>query len=206
MTGSVADYEFVQTAAQGMDALIIAHMAPRPGNTPTNYIDPARSFDINVTGTVNLFHAAAAADIKRIVLISSIGAISYYKEEPRHHTLQPKAEKGLYALSKVCQEIIAEQYAREWGIKTAVLRVLYIIDGKTMSDKYGREIKGYSPGVIDRADIGELCHKCLLLNDLEYETFHAFGPEEQLTRHDVQYTCDRLGWKPRYTFSDYKEE
>ncbi len=206
MTGSVADFDFVQNAVKDMEAIVIAHMAPRPGNNPVNYENPKLSFDINVTGTVNLFHAAMEADIKRVVLISSTGAISYYKEEPRLHSLQPKAEKGLYALSKVCQEVIAEQYAREAGIKTAVLRVHYIIDGRTMSDKYGREIKGYLPNIIDRTDIGELCHSCLLLEDLEYETFHASGPQEQLSSHDVQYTCDRLGWKPQYTFSEYKEE
>jgi nucleoside-diphosphate-sugar epimerase len=115
---------------------------------------------------------------------------------------RPEHSKGLYSLSKVCQEVIAEQYAREFRIKTAVIRSKFIIDGETMSTKYGQKLGGYLPGLIDRTDIGEVCHKCLQLKDLEYETFHVYGTKEQLTRYDVQYTCDRLGWEPRYSFEE----
>jgi len=41
---------------------------------------------------------------------------------------------------------------------------------------------------------------CLERRDITYETFTVMSAEESMTLWDVRYTCDRLGWKPRYDF------
>ena len=199
VVGDVADLAAVQAAVRGMEALIIAHMAPR---TPNAYEAPPACFDINVKGTANLFHAAQAEGIKRVVLVSSQGAISGHAGLQTYpHDLPPRNKGGLYGLTKALQEVIAEQYAREHGMAVAALRVGYIVDGEKNVDKYGKTIAERAPPDADRRDIGEVARLCLECPDLTYETFTVMSTAESMDLWDVRYTCQRLAWKPKYDFS-----
>jgi hypothetical protein len=42
---------------------------------------------------------------------------------------------------------------------------------------------------------------CLERDVPGYEVFHVMSTPESMISHDVQYTCDRLGWKPKYDFT-----
>lgn len=200
VVGDVSDPEAVENAVAGMDAIIIAHMAPR-GPDNINYQNPVMAFDINVKGTANLLHAAVQQGVKKVVLISSTSAIAINDPSGHHHQLPVKPGHGYYGLSKGCQEVIVEQFTREHGIQAASLRVGYIVDGEKNEDKYGRVITERNYADTDRRDIGEVARLSLELSDLTYETFHVMSTQESLRSWDVQYTCDRLGWTQKYDFS-----
>jgi len=200
ITGDVADLNSVRDAVGGVDAVVIAHMAP---TRPNAYDTPTVPFDANVKGTANLFFAAAEAGIERVVLVSSTAAITGHDLDRYPHDLLPKTltgEKGLYALTKGLQEVIAEHFHRQHGIRVAVLRPAYIIDADTMTDKAGRTIPHYMDHLVDRRDIGEAARLALECPDLGYEAFNLMGTVEALEKWDVRYTCERLGWKPKYDF------
>jgi len=108
---------------------------------------------------------------------------------------------GLYGLTKVCQEIIAEQYHREHGICGSALRVGCIMDGDTMIDKYGKEHTGRGMSLTDRRDIGEVARLSLECRDIGWEVFYVLGTPESRKVFDVEYTCQRLGWQPKYDFT-----
>jgi hypothetical protein len=95
-------------------------------------------------------------------------------------------------------EAIGEQYAREFGLGVAVLRVGYILDGDRMLDKYGRAIKERAPLDTDRRDIGEVARRCLDREDRTLEVFHVMSTREAMREWGVEYTCRRLGWEPRF--------
>ncbi len=200
IVGDVAQLDSVRKAVAGVDAMIIAHMAPR---NPDAYVNPMLSFDINVKGTANLFFAAAEAGVKRVVLISSTGVSVGYPnagwggEIP--HTAPPKS-KGMYGLTKALQEVIAEQYSREFGMSVSALRVGYIMDEEGMKDKYGKQVKEFSPLLTDRRDIGEVARLCLERPDIKYEVFNVMSTDDSLKIYDVQHTADFLKWKPQYAF------
>jgi len=135
ITGDVTDFATCQRAVAGPDALVIAHMAP---NRPEVYATPTQPFDVNVKGTANLFAAAVAAGIRRVVLISSVAVVG------RQYAVQeflgcglPAQPVNLYGLTKTCQESIAEFYHRTQGVAVALLRPGYITDADTLRDKYG---------------------------------------------------------------------
>jgi nucleoside-diphosphate-sugar epimerase len=197
----VANLEDVRKAAAGMDAMVIAHMAPR---SPDSYLAPPVCFDINVKGTANLFHAAVEHGIKHVVVISSTGAVIGHGKEAwgadHPHTAAPKAT-GLYGLTKALQEIIAEQYSREHGISVSALRVGYIMDQDSLKDKYGREVKEFSPLLTDRRDIGEVARLCLERPDIKYEVFNVMSTDDSIRLYDMKHTCDFLNWKPAYPFA-----
>jgi nucleoside-diphosphate-sugar epimerase len=204
VTGDVADYASVEAAMRGVDGLVIAHMAPR-GEGDVNYRTPALPFAINLTGTANLFHAAVQCGVRRVVVISSTAAVSEHGQLDADPRSLPYRAKGYYGLTKACQEVIAEQFARTAKMQVACLRVGYILDGEANVDKYGRQVGERNYMDTDRRDIGEVARLCLEREDLGYEVFNVMSTEESLQRAAVARTCERLGWKPRYDFSWLRE-
>ena len=200
LVGSVADLETARRAAEGVDAIVIAHMASRQTGS---YETPVAPFDVNVKGTANLFFAAVEHEVKRIVLISSIGVVGARQKRGEFLTRDLPMQGGeMYGLTKICQEVIAEQYHRAHGIAVAALRPAYITDADTMDDKYGRHKETVNWQFIDRRDIGEAARLALELDDLGFEVFYVLGPPEALEMADVAYTRERLGWRPKYDFAD----
>jgi len=195
--GSVADLDTVRRAMDGCQAMVIAHMASRQAGA---YETPTVPFDVNVKGTANLFFAAVEQGVRRAVLISSTG-VQPYRDGNFHDRHEPMRSTGLYGLTKVCQEIIAEQYHREHGICGAALRVGCIMDADTMIDKYGKKHTGRGMSLTDRRDIGEVARLSLACPDIGWEIFYVLGTPESRKAFDVEYTCRRLGWQPKYDFT-----
>ncbi len=199
--GSVADLETVRRSVDGVQAIVIAHMASRQAGA---YDTPVVPFDVNVKGTANLFFAGLECGIKRYVLISGEITVMGHKIPARRTRDLPLKSFGIYGLTKVCQEVIAEQYQREFDLQVAVLRVGYILsadDPDNVVNKYGKRIKERNPPCTDRRDIGEAARLALELPDLGYEVFHVLGAPEAVEVYDVEYTYQRLGWKPKYDFT-----
>ncbi len=154
--------------------------------------------DINVKGCANLFHAALEEGAKRICLISSAGTMKGYPEGTFFRRNMPMRSREAYSLSKVLQEVVAEHYHRVHGIPVAVLRPSGIVDAGERISKYGAEIPPRIEHLIDRRDIGEVVHRVLQLEGLEWEVFYPFGHSSADHICDAAYTRRRLGWTPRF--------
>ena len=181
--------------------MVIAHMASRQAGA---YETPVLSFDANVKGTANVFFAGLEGGIRRYVLISSESVVMGHQVPPRRTTDMPYRGTTLYGLTKVCQEVIAEQFQREHGLEVAALRVGYILpadDPNHVVDKYGKHIKERNPPCTDRRDIGEAARLAIELPDLTYEVFYILGAPEAERFYDMEPTFRRLGWKPRHDFT-----
>lgn len=193
--GSVAEYGTALAALAGCEGLVIAHMAPR---SPDAYVNPEVSFQINVTGTANLFHAARVAGLSHVVLISSESAVSGYgpgvapgPDSP------PKANDDLYAFTKSLQETVAEHFARVSGMGVTVLRIGYVVDGKSGRDKYGKAVKG-GGGQTDRFDIARAAAGAVNHPTRSYRTYFVTtgsDHEKKIARSPI---VRDLGWKPVY--------
>lgn len=196
VVGDVADLDAVRKAVEGMDALVIAHMASRQAGA---YELPTLPFDVNVKGTANLFFVAVEQGVKRVVLISSTGAVNAHEGFLSRDL--PAKSTSMYGLTKACQEVIAEQFQREHDMEVAVLRPSWVMDADTMVTKYGDKVEHFSEGLIDRRDIGEAARLACELPDLEFEIFYIHATAESPQHCDVAHTHERLGWRPKYDFS-----
>lgn len=199
LVGSVADLETCRRAVEGADAIVIAHMASRQAGA---YETPEVPFDVNVRGTANLFFAAAEQGIRRVVLVSSTGVVGCHEREAKRFLDRdlPMRSRGIYGLTKICQETIAEQYHRTEGFEVACLRVGYIVDGDLCQDKYGKPFSERNWQLSDRRDIGSAALAAVELPDLAWETFYVMSTDESMARCDTRYTRERLGWMPKHTF------
>ncbi len=200
LVADVADLDACRAAVDGCDAAVIAHMASRQAGAYDR--GPGLPFDANVKGTANLFFAGMEAGIRRFVLISSESVIKGHP--PRRTVDLPYRGETLYGLTKVCQEVIAEQLQREHGLEVAALRVGYILsaeDREHVVDKYGKHIRERNAPCTDRRDIGEAARLAAELEGLTYEVFYVMGAPEADTVYEMAPTFDRLGWRPRHDFT-----
>jgi nucleoside-diphosphate-sugar epimerase len=112
ITGDIADSEAVAAAAARHDARAIIHLAAL--QVPFCKADPVAGARANVVGTVNVFEAARARGLKRLVYASSIAAHSFFPGAPWLATL--------YGAYKLCDEMIARTYAEDWDVPSVGIR------------------------------------------------------------------------------------
>ncbi len=126
--GDVTDTAASKLAARGMDAVI--HMAAIPNIWSG---DGQTIMRVNTLGTYNVFEAAEAAGIERVVFCSSDSVAGYTVREgrmlaPRYAPLDiahPLLATDPYAVSKVLGEDIARSFA--WrGMSVVALRTVFV--------------------------------------------------------------------------------
>lgn len=197
--GSVADTALADRAAEGMDALVIAHMAP---NRDDAYESVDLPFDINVKGTAALFQAAVRRGARRVVLVSSISVVdgSRIKGDFLDANLS-FSPQSLYGLTKVLQEETARFYHHKHGLEVAIIRPAYVILEDPLEDKYGKTPPTVNWQFIDPRDIAEAVALALVHPKIGFEIFYPLGGPGADQRADVARLRATLGWQARHSFN-----
>jgi nucleoside-diphosphate-sugar epimerase len=137
LRADLTDYGQATEVLRGTDAVVHLANIPAPGRAT-----PAATFNANMTMNFNVFHAAAALGLERVVWASSEttlglpfgggreqdpgapGELRYAPVDEDHFPFPATT----YALSKVASETIAEQIARWSGIPFVGLRISNIME------------------------------------------------------------------------------
>jgi len=200
--GSVNDASALSKALEGVNAIIIGHMASRG-----SYFSVEAPFDINVKGTAQIFETALKRGIRRVVLISSTAVVHRQVKEglpiSRESSYSPTS---IYALTKVLQENIARYYHEEHGFEVACLRPTHIICEDSFTDKYGHQYDKATWQFIDPRDIARAAIAAIHLPKLGFEVFHLMTGPEAETFADVAHTRSILGWEPLHRFDALREK
>ena len=125
MTLDIRDRDAIASALEGADALVHAaawhgiHMREHP---------PGDFWDLNASGTFNVYEAARAAKINRAVLASTMGVYGESRRPGRDgravrvdETL-PLLAGDIYGATKVLAEELAAYYDRAHGVRGVALR------------------------------------------------------------------------------------
>ena len=113
-------------ALAGAEAIVHFAAIPRPGLRPEG-----ETFRINTVSTWNVFQAAVAHKVRRVVWASSETVLGLPFDDPPafapiDETIEPRPESS-YALSKLVGETMAGQLARRSGIGFLGLRISNIM-------------------------------------------------------------------------------
>ncbi|MBC7941053.1 MAG: NAD(P)-dependent oxidoreductase [Chitinophagaceae bacterium] len=114
----LADPAAVPALLEGVDAIV--HFAGYPREAPWSVL-----LDANIRTVVNLWEAAAAAGVERIVYASSNHAVGYYPRSERIDARVPERPDGRYGATKVFMEAVAQLYADKNGLKAFGMRIGY---------------------------------------------------------------------------------
>jgi UDP-glucose 4-epimerase len=118
---------------------IINHHAAQI-SVPASVEDPGLDADVNIKGLINLLEASRKTDLKKVLFISSGGAI--YGEADKYPTDEtyPPNPLSPYAITKLTSEHYLYYYHHQWGIDYTILRY---------SNIYGpRQIPNGEAGVV----------------------------------------------------------
>ncbi len=120
---SLADAAAVRGAMDGVTHVL--HMAAVKES-------PDLAIDVGVKGMFNLLEAfRASPHARQFVLIGgdcSVGHIFHDYGAPITETSPRRAYPGCYALTKVIEEVMLEQYAIQYGLNTCCLRAPWIME------------------------------------------------------------------------------
>ena len=116
--GDIRDYNVCREAVKGCKYVL--HQAAL-GSVPRSIADPMTSTDVNISGFVNMLFAAKEEGIKRFVYAASS---STYGDHPGLPKVEDKIGKPLspYAITKLVNELYAQNFAELYGIETIGLR------------------------------------------------------------------------------------
>jgi UDP-glucose 4-epimerase len=99
---------------------VVFHEAAIP-SVPRSVRDPARSNEVNVTGTLNVLLAARDAEVRRLVYASSSSAYGAAPGAARTETM-PTQPMSPYAVAKLAGEHYCQVFERVYGLETVCLR------------------------------------------------------------------------------------
>jgi len=91
-------------------------------SVPASVSDPGFDADVNIRGFLNLLEAAVKSDVKKVIFISSGGAI--YGEAEEYPTSESYSPKPLspYAITKYSSEHYLAYYRHQYGLDYTTLR------------------------------------------------------------------------------------
>ncbi len=232
--GSVLDRPARRRALEGVDGVV--HIAAWHGiHDATKQRDAYAFWDLNVTGTFNVFEAAARAGVAKIVYLSSTSA---------------RSRESVYGHTKVLGEEIARTYAArhamqvitlrprgfiphwnrsvyasfvEWAqwfwrgavhiddVVHAVLRSLEVLQTQTLAAPLTLVVDGayeYTDDDLDNWDVagpGSTFRQYYAA----YEALarqHGLSPEAKPFKYDIAETRQQLGYVPGYSLRHLLEE
>src|SRR5213078_3678029 len=101
-------------------ATYVFHQAAM-ASVPMSVERPRDFYETNVTGTLNVLQAAAAAKVRRVMFAASSSAYGESETLPKIESMPPQPLSP-YASSKVAGEGLMQAWAHCYGIDTACLR------------------------------------------------------------------------------------
>jgi hypothetical protein len=107
----------IHQACEGIDTVI--HLAGEPN--PNATWDVLR--DVNIEGTYQTLVAAEAAGCRRVVLASSIHAVSAYPPDRQVHENDPPNPGDLYGVTKASIEAMGRYFSTQRGLSVIAVRI-----------------------------------------------------------------------------------
>ncbi len=128
--GSILDDRALHDAIDGSE--IVIHLAAM-GSVPRSMKEPARTFEVNASGTLRVFESARRHHVSRVVIAASSSAYGNPDTLPCVETM-PTRPASPYAASKVAAEQLAIAWSQAYGLSTACLRYFNIFGPRQRAD------------------------------------------------------------------------
>lgn len=178
----------VNQLAQGVDAIV--HFGGVSTEQPWADILPA-----NIVGTYNLYEAARAQGVKRVIFASSNHVMGYYKQSEVVDAQSPPRPDGLYGLSKAFGEDIARLYFDRFGIETACVRI-----GSSFPEPKDRRMLATW---LSYDDLHRLITACLTTPVLGYTIIYG-NSDNAVSWYDNR-LAKHVGYKPQDSSDIFKQ-
>jgi UDP-glucose 4-epimerase len=178
----MGDYDALQQAFSGCDAVIHMAAIPSPGRHPDQVVH-----NNNVVGSYNALRAAAELGITHVCQASSVNAIgASYSRWPRYDYFpldeqHPTYNEDPYSLSKWICEQQADSFARRYEQMTiASMRFHWVVPNREFASRHGQELRRESAkhlwGYTTFDAAARACLAAVSASWKGHEVFYIVGP------------------------------
>jgi nucleoside-diphosphate-sugar epimerase len=182
----VTDADACHRAFTGADAVV--HLAAVP--------DPAASWEqllpANVLGAYHVAEAAGACGVRRLVLASSLHAVSAVPSETQLRESDPPRPGNLYGATKAWAEALGAWLAATTSTSVVALRIGYFSPHRPDPDTVpARELAAW----LSARDAAELVRAAVETDDLTFIVANGISAN-RYRRADLRDTSEQLGYQP----------
>lgn len=183
----LADLEGLKALCDGIDTIL--HLAAEPSPFATwGTILPS-----NIIGTYNLFAAAKAMTVRRVVFASSIHAVSGYASDVQVKTGDPANPGDLYGVSKVFGESMARYMAEQEGVSSIVVRIGAAMEAERAAQHHSLYLLD---AFISYEDLQHLFELAIDDERIRFAIVHGVS-NNRFKRLDISTTRTILGYEPK---------
>ena len=184
----VSDYAACLAACAGID--VVLHLAGVP-HASADF--DAKLLQPNIIGTHNLFRAAQAQGVKRVVFASSAQAIDGYPLDVQVQESMPARPANMYGASKAFGEGVASAFAHQHGMTTIAVRIANVADFAPGQQHSARDIAAF----ISERDVVQLLARCIAADvPAGYHVVHGVS-DNRYKRLSIEATRQLVGYAPQ---------
>ena len=169
IVGDIADGDAVRRAVDGIDSVV--HLAAAT--------DDADFLDVllrpNVIGLFNVMDAARRANVRRVVLASSVQTTGDLSEPDRPLTARDSYPRNHYALTKIWAERMGEMYARCYGLSVIAARIAWT-PRRRDNAQHLMKVKAFDQ-YVSPLDLGRFFACAVEAEPVPFAVLYAAGPD-----------------------------
>jgi nucleoside-diphosphate-sugar epimerase len=146
LEGSVLDAAVLNVATRGCE--VVYHEAAL-ASVERSYVDPIRTNEVNVGGTIQVALAAARNGVRRVVFAASSSAYGIPEELPCREVMNPSPVSP-YGVSKLAAELYLHTLGEHLKVETVALRYFNVFGpGQDPGSEYAAVIPLFITAVLD---------------------------------------------------------
>ena len=189
LVADLADPGQAFEALAGAEAVVHLAAIPAP-----EIRTPAETFRINLLSTYNVFAAAEAHGLRRVVYASSETTLGLPFDEPPAFApideSHPPRPESSYALAKLAGESIAEQFVRRTGTPHIGLRISNIMEPEDYAMFPGFQddaaLRRWNLwGYVDARDVAQACERSLTADVAGHQVAIIAAADTCMTRDSI---------------------
>ena len=146
--GDITDYKSIENAMDDSD--IVIHLAASI-NVEDSILNPEKTHNVNVDGTINVFRVCVANNVRKIIVASSAAVYG----EPENLSISENSSTNPispYGKSKLNMEKYTQKFSQDNNLDCIILR-FFNIYGKGQSDVYAGVITKFMKNISENKQL-----------------------------------------------------
>jgi dTDP-4-dehydrorhamnose reductase len=182
----VTDLDACRLAFDGADAVVHLAAVADPGASWGDLVEP------NVVGAYNVCRASAECGVRRLVLASSLHAVSGYPDERQRRVSDPPRPANLYGATKAWSEAVGAWTVATSNTSVVALRIGYFAASSPLrSDVSARDVAAW----LSPRDCAELIRAAVEAEGISFAIANGTSANRHRTA-DLSETMQVLGYEP----------
>jgi len=145
INGDIRDFDLLEKIVRDVD--VVFHLAAQI-HVDRSIIEPKLTYDINVTGTLNILEIARIFDVQNIVYASSSEVYGSAQHVPINEE-HPLNAPHPYGASKIAADRLCHAYLQTYGMNICIMRSFNLYGPRQKDSGYGGAISLFMKRVLN---------------------------------------------------------